>query len=76
MVDTIGFTISGYRGRIHSEEYHTVERFSLEDNGLALRRSYVAEDPLFLTEPRTGEDVGYLSDYPWELYACDDRTVE
>ena len=76
VVDTIGFTISGYRGRIHSEEYHTVERFSLEDNGLALRRSYVAEDPLFLTEPRTGEDVVFLSDYPWELYACDDRTVE
>jgi hypothetical protein len=76
VVDTIGFTMSGYRGAIHSEEFHTVERFALEEGGQALKRSYVAEDPLFYAEPRTGEDIVYPSDYPWELYACDDRTVE
>jgi hypothetical protein len=76
VVATIGFSLSGYRGSIHSEENHTVERFTLEDNGQALRRSCVGEDPLFYGEPRTGEDVVNVSDYPWEHYTCDDCTVE
>ena len=76
VVDTIGFTMSGYRGAIHSKELHTVERFTLEENDQALKRRYVAEDSLFYAEAQVGEDIVYPSDYPWELYACDDRTIE
>ena len=78
VVDTVGFTaISGGRGT-HSEEFHAVERFTPDHETGSITRSYVAEDPMFWAEgqQQTGEDVVFLSDYPWESYACDDRTVE
>ena len=78
VVDTAGFTaVSGRRGT-HSEAFHAVERFTLDHEAGSVTRSYVAEDPMFWAEgqQQTGEDVVFLSDYPWESYACDDRTVE
>lgn len=77
VVDTIGFTsFSGNRGT-HSEQFHAVERFRLDNSGeqLALIRSYVGEDPLFWVGQQPGEDTVYPSDYPWEPYACDDRST-
>ncbi len=78
VVDTVGFTnFSGNRGT-HSEQFHAVERFSLDGSGedLALVRSYMGEDALFWAGQQTGEDSVNISDYPWEPYACDDRSVE
>mgnify|MGYP000489315170 CR=1 FL=1 len=77
VVDTIGFTnFSGSRGT-HSELFHAVERFSLNTSGelLGLVRSYIGDDPLFWVDQQTGEDTVYPSDYPWESYACDDRST-
>lgn len=77
VVDTIGFTAGAHgRSGVRSEQFHVVERFSLVESGNGLKRAYTAEDPLYWTEGISGEQTVYLSDYPWEPYACDDRTVE
>ena len=77
VVDTMGFTAGSFgRGGVRSEQLHVVERFSLSDNGKALKRHYTAEDPLYWNASVSGEQTVDLSEYPWELYACDDRTVE
>ena len=76
VVDTTGFTASASRRSVHSEQFHTVERFSLDAAQNALNRSYVADDALFWKTEQTGQDTVYISDYPYEKYNCDDRTVE
>ena len=76
VVDTVGYTQARGRGNIHSEQLHTVERFTLDSENGALHRSFVADDALFWEELLTGEDMVYLSDIPYEPYNCDDRAVE
>ena len=76
VVDTIGYTRARGRGNIHSEQLHTVERFTLDAENGALHRSFVAEDPLFWEHELTGEDTVFLSDIPYQPYNCDDRAVE
>ena len=79
VVDTVGFEpgILSADGRIpHSGELHVVERFSLDPEGPALRRSYVADDPLYLQEPHTGSDVVYVADIPYQGLGCDDRSFK
>lgn len=78
VVDTIGYTAAAGRGNnnYHSEQLHTVERFSLDTENWAIHRSYVMEDPLFWENQVRSEDTVYLSDLPYEPYNCDDRAVE
>jgi len=80
VVDTIGFTEGSYRSNVHSTSYHTIERFSLtlEGDKLALVRDYEARDPKYWQEGAviTGQQTVYLADYPYQEYACDDRSVE
>lgn len=79
VVDTIGFEegyLDGRNGVKHSDAFHVVERFTLEDDGKTLVRAYTAEDPLYLTAPFDGEDrVGYTAS-KFERYQCDDLTEE
>ncbi len=83
VVDTIGFApklmIQGPRiAGATSDQYHVVERFSVDNEAGELTRSYIAEDPLYWANgyQQTGEQTIYLADYPWEPYQCEDLTVE
>lgn len=76
VVDSVGFTRFAGNRSTRSEEFHAVERFTLDHAAGSLTREYMGEDPLFWNGQQTGEDVVYLADYPWEPYACDDRSVE
>lgn len=76
VVDTIGFTRFAGSRSTRSEQFHTVERFTLDHEAGSLTREYMGEDPLFWAGQQTGQDVVYPADYPWEPYACDDRSVE
>ena len=63
------------RGLVHSEALELTERFSLDAQGQALTREFVAADPLFFREPYTGTDVVHPSNVPYEPDACDDRSL-
>jgi hypothetical protein len=77
VVDTIGFEpgILSADGRIpHSDRLHVVEQFSLDAAKPALRRSFVAEDPLYFQGQYKGADVVYVADVPYQGSTCDDRS--
>lgn len=78
IIDTIGFTEDSYRSNVRSISYRTVEKFSLDTETMTLKRSYQAYDPVYWQEGEvlTGEQEVFLSDYPFEPYKCDDRSVE
>ena len=76
VVDTIGFeegflVVGGGGGMLkHSEALHTVERFSYDPQTQGLTRTYTAEDSLYFNGEYSGQDVVYVSDVPFEPYAC------
>jgi hypothetical protein len=78
IVDTVGFKpgiLNADRRVPHSDQLRVVERFSLDTEKMALRRSYVAEDPLYFHGQFTGTDTMYLSDLPYHgTTACAERT--
>jgi hypothetical protein len=78
IVDTIGFLpgILNADGRVpHSAGLHIVERFSFDSAAGALRREYVAEDPLYFEGPYRGADTMLISNLPFHgTTECDDRT--
>lgn len=73
-----GFTEALGRYGIRSEGHMTIERFSFNEEGTGLNRSYASADPDFwkLWQFRTGGDVVYPSNHPYEPYDCDDRAIE
>ncbi len=78
VVDTIGFA-EGYlsatgRAVKHSEEMHVVERFSLSEDGNRLDRTYIVNDPLYLTAPYEGSDFVVRTSFPFQEYDCVDLT--
>lgn len=75
VVDTVGFEegflIAGRNGVVkHSDAMHAVERFSYDPQTQGLTRIYVAEDPLYFNGQYTGQDMVFVSDVPFEPYAC------
>jgi hypothetical protein len=78
VVETVGFApgILSADGRLpHSDELRIVERFTLDPQTMALRRDYVAEDPLYFEGEYTGADTVLISDLPYHgTTECDDRT--
>jgi hypothetical protein len=78
VVDTLGFLpgILNADGRVpHSDQLHIVERFSLDPDSGALRREYVAEDPLYFEGQFRGSDTMQASDLPFHgTTECEDRT--
>lgn len=78
VVDTVGFLpgILNADGRVpHSAELHVVERFSLDPDSGALRREYVAEDPLYFEGAYRGSDTMLPSDLAFRgTTECEDRT--
>lgn len=78
VVDTTGFLpgILNADGRVpHSDELHIVERFSLDVDVPALRREYVAVDPLYFEGEFRGSDTMLVSDLPYHgTTDCVDQT--
>ncbi len=73
VVDTTGFlpgVLIPIIGVMHSDRLHVVERFTLDEKQGTLTRSYVAEDPLYLKKPYTGQDVMAISGEPYQPYRC------
>ena len=79
VVETIGFEpgILSADGRLpHSDRLRVVERFTLEAEGGALQREWVAEDPLYFEGQYSGSDVVYLSDVPFQVTPCEDLSYK
>jgi hypothetical protein len=78
IVDTVGFLpgILNADGRVpHSDQLRIVERFSLDPEAAALRREYVASDPLHFEGEFRGADTMYVSELPYRgTTECEDRT--
>jgi len=73
VVDTVGFSpgvLIPIIGVMYSDQLHVVERFTFEPSAKTLARSYVAEDPLYLKGPYSGQDMMMLSDEPYVPYHC------
>ncbi len=79
VVDTIGIEsgyLDGRFGIMHSGQLHVTERFALDHEQGLIIRSYVGEDPLYLTETFENRDTVFLSGTPFDPYNCDDLTTE
>jgi hypothetical protein len=57
---------------MHSDRLRIVERFTLDRERGALRREYVAEDPLYFTGQFRGTDTVLVADLPYEAPSCND----
>jgi hypothetical protein len=79
VVDTVGFEpgILSADGRLpHSDRLHVVERFSLDAQGRALTRDWMAEDALYFEGQYTGSDKVHLSDVPYQPVPCEDLSYK
>jgi hypothetical protein len=71
-VDAIGFIDNGYLSAnlIHSDQFHLTEAFTYNSEDNSLTRVYSAVDPMNFTGTYSGEDVVFISNTPFEDYAC------
>ncbi|MBN1238810.1 MAG: hypothetical protein JXB36_09915 [Gammaproteobacteria bacterium] len=75
VVDTVGFLPGILAGDVpHSGQLHVVERFTLETEPLALKRDYVAEDPVYFTDRYVGSDTVKPADAPFAVDPCEELT--
>src|SRR5688572_28969851 len=77
VVDTVGFEPGSLAGAVaHSAELHVVERFTLDPATLALRREYVANDPLYFGDEYVSGDTVLPADAPFAVDACKELAFE
>jgi len=77
VVDTVGFAPGSLAGAVaHSAELHVVERFTLDPATLALRREYVATDPLYFVNEYVSGDTVLPADAPFAVDACKELAYE
>lgn len=77
VVDTIGFEPGVIAPPVkHSDQLHIVERYTLETDPLALRRDFVAEDPVYFVGQYLGSDTVLVADVPYVAHPCDELTFE
>ena len=75
VVDTVGFAPGIIAATVaHSDQLHVVERFTLNPQTMALKRDYVAEDPVNFTDQYTGTDIVMPADAPFALDRCEELT--
>jgi len=75
IVDTVGFkpgVLSADTSTLHSGELHVIERFTLDRDKNALRREFLATDPLYFTGEYKGADTVLVADLPYEAPSCED----
>ena len=71
VVDTVGFLPGFLNPPVrNSNRLHTVERFTLDPQKMAITRSYTAEDPVYLKGKYTGSDTILVADAPFNPGAC------
>jgi hypothetical protein len=77
VVDTVGFEPGVIAPPVrHSDRLHVVERFLLDPETPALKRDYVAEDPVYFTDQYVGSDTVLVADVPYVAHRCDELTPE
>ena len=75
VVDTVGFAPGILAGTVpHTDQLHVVERFTLDPQTLALKRDYVAEDPVYYTDQYAGSDTVMPADAPYAEDRCEELT--
>jgi len=75
VVDTVGFEPGIIGGTVpHTGELHVVERFSLDQATMSLRRDYVAEDPVYFTDQYASYDIVKPADVPFFYDTCKELT--
>jgi hypothetical protein len=71
VVETTGFAPGFLNTPVrNSDQLKVVERFSLDPAKMALTRSYVAEDPVYLKGKYTGSDTIFIADAPFNPGKC------
>lgn len=71
IVDTVGFLPGVLNPPVlHSDKLHVIERFSLDPDRMELRRSYEAEDPVYLKGKYAGADAIQVADLPYRPDPC------
>jgi hypothetical protein len=77
VVDTVGFEPGIVAGRVpNSDALHVIERFTLDPETLALKRTYVAEDPVYFEDRYVGEDTVLPADAPFAVDQCKELAYE
>jgi hypothetical protein len=77
VVDTIGFEPGVIAPPVkHSDQLYIVERYTLQTDPLALRRDFVAEDPVYFVGQYVGSDTVLVADVPYVAHPCDELTFE
>lgn len=77
VVDTVGFEPGSLAGAVaHSAQLHLVERFTLDPKTLALKREYVATDPLYFVNEYVGGDTVLPADAPFAVDARKELAYE
>jgi hypothetical protein len=77
VVDTVAFEPGSLAGAVaHSAELHVVERFTLDPKTLALRREYLANDPVYFVNAYVGGDTVLPADAPFAVDACKELAYE
>jgi hypothetical protein len=77
VVDTIGFEPGIIAAPIrHSDQLHIIERYSLDPEKLALKRDYVATDPVYFVGEYVGSDTVLVADVPYEAHPCNELAPE
>jgi len=75
VVDTVGFEPGIIGGTVpHTAALHVVERFSLDQATMSLRRDYTAEDPNYFTDQYAGYDIVKPADVPFFYDTCKELT--
>lgn len=75
VVDTVGFAPGILAGNVpHSDRLHVVERFALDPATMALKRDYVATDPVNFTDQYAGTDTVMPADAPFAEDRCEELT--
>jgi hypothetical protein len=71
VVDTVAF-LPGFLATPvrNSDQLHVVEQFVLDPNKMALTRSYIAEDAVYLKGKYTGSDTILVADAPYNPGKC------
>jgi hypothetical protein len=77
VVDTVGFEPGSLAGNVpNSDALHVIERFTLDPKTFALKRTYVAEDPVYFASKYVGEDTVLPADAPFAVDQCKELAYE
>jgi hypothetical protein len=72
-----GHSIGRWDGDVlDSDQLRIVERYSLDPEKLALKRDFVATDPVYFVGEYVGSDTVLVADVPYEAHPCNELAPE